>query len=414
MKLRMLSWAKQFSIHIFLDNNEYKSPLDGYECLVAVNTVYQLGTDSRDVLSELTLQHSSKKDWVFGCLTYDYKNVLFPGLKSDNPKTIGFPEASFFIPETVLYISRDFKKLIIESFGNPDEIYGSILSEVPFAPKPLPYLTFESSFTKDEYVDIVEKLRTHIKDGDCYEINFCNSCWCEHAIVDPLSVFSRLNDLSPAPFAAYFRFNDLYLMCASPERYLKKEGRRVLSQPIKGTAGRSTDPATDEQLKLDLRNSIKEQAENVMIVDLVRNDLSRSCEVGSISVDELFGIYTFPRVHQMISTVSGTLLKDGNITDAIKTSFPMGSMTGAPKYKVMQLIERYERTNRELFSGSVGYINPAGDFDFNVVIRSLYYNQTTQRLGYQTGGAITYDSDPLKEWEEMRLKAWAMERIFGA
>ena len=165
--------------------------------------------------------------------------------------------------------------------------------------------------------------------------------------------------------------------------------------------------------KAELRNSIKEQAENVMITDLTRNDLSRVCETGSIRVDELYGIYTFPHVHQMISTVSGT--KRGNVpfTDAIRYSFPMGSMTGAPKFKVMELIGRYEYSRRELFSGTIGYIEPGGDFDFNVIIRSLFYDESAGYLSYQTGGAITYDSNPEQEWEELRLKAWAIERIFS-
>ncbi len=201
-------------------------------------------------------------------------------------------------------------------------------------------------------------------------------------------------------------------MCASPERYLHKDGRTILSQPIKGTARRDKDGAIDKQIKEVLRNDIKERAENVMIVDLVRNDLARCCETGSVQVDELFGVYTFPQVHQLISSVSGTMRAGKPFTDVIRYSFPMGSMTGAPKYKVMQLIEQYEQSRRGLFSGTVGYITPTGDFDFNVIIRSLFYNEAEKRLSYQTGGAITYDSNPGKEWDEMRLKAWALERIF--
>jgi len=226
-------------------------------------------------------------------------------------------------------------------------------------------------------------------------------------------VFNALNALSPAPFAAYYRLDDKYMICASPERYLRKRGGNLLSQPIKGTARRDTDLVKDEQIKAELRNDIKERAENVMITDLVRNDLARCCEPGSINVDELFGVYTFPQVHQLISTVSGTMRLGVPFTDAIRYSFPMGSMTGAPKYKVMQLIDKYECSRRELFSGTVGYICPDGDFDFNVIIRSLFYNQSTKYLCYQTGGAITYDSLPEKEWDEMRLKAWALERIFS-
>ena len=279
--------------------------------------------------------------------------------------------------------------------------------------KPLPSLQFKSTTGKEEYIETIAKLRSHIADGDCYEINYCCEGYCEHVDVEPLQVFDALNTLSPAPFSAYYRCDDKYMMCASPERYLRKTGSKILSQPIKGTARRYNDNEQDEAIKENLRNDIKERTENVMITDLVRNDLARSCETGSINVDELFGIYTFPQVHQMISTVSGTLKQGVPFTDAIHYSFPIGSMTGAPKYKVMQLIDKYEQSRRELFSGTVGYISPAGDFDFNVIIRSLFYNAGTKYLSYQTGGAITYDSVAEKEWDEMRLKAWALERIFA-
>jgi len=204
------------------------------------------------------------------------------------------------------------------------------------------------------------------------------------------------------------------MACASPERYLNKTGSQLVSQPIKGTAKRIlNDEVADEKLKEDLHNSVKERAENMMIVDLVRNDLARCCKTGSVKVAELFGIYSFPQVHQMISTVSGVLRDDIPFTSAFKYTFPMGSMTGAPKYKVMQVIDEYEKSRRELFSGTVGYISPNGDFDFNVVIRSLFYNVASRYLSYQTGGAITWDSVAEQEWEELKLKAWALEKIFA-
>jgi para-aminobenzoate synthetase component 1 len=303
--------------------------------------------------------------------------------------------------------------LTIETFGNPDDIKNAIDDASAIA---LPSLGLCLSFTpyiqKEQYIDIVGRLREHIREGDCYEINFCGGGHTAAKVEEPLAVFAALNRLSPAPFAAYYRDGDRYMMCASPERYLRKSGRQVLSQPIKGTASRSADSANDDVMKTALRSDIKELAENVMIVDLVRNDLARCCEVGSVNVNELFGIYTFPQVHQMISTVSGILRHDMSFTDAIRTSFPMGSMTGAPKFKVMQLIDKYEEARRELFSGTIGYITPAGDMDLNVIIRSLYYNAGNEYLSYSTGGAITWDSIPEKEWEEMRLKAWAVEQLF--
>jgi len=278
----------------------------------------------------------------------------------------------------------------------------------------LPKITFQLNISKDKYLQTVDRLREHIAAGDCYEINFCCEGFSKNETIDPLQVFIRLNEVAPAPFAAFYRHDERYMMCASPERYLYKQEGKIVSQPIKGTAKRSVDEKMDEANKAFLKSSVKEQAENVMIVDLVRNDLARSCEVKSVRVEELCGIYSFPQVHQMISTVSATLAPGSPFTNAIKYSFPMGSMTGAPKIKVMELIEQYERTARGLYSGCVGYISPRSDFDFNVVIRSLFYNKKGKYLSYQTGGAITFDSDPELEWEEMRLKALAMEKIFSA
>lgn len=409
LKIRMLNWASRFSIHLFLDSNNYTSPYSSYECLLGAGEARQIHCST---LAEVQALHDAHHDWLFGHITYDYKNVIFDRLHTSHPATGGFAPLMFFIPETVCYITPACNTLVIESFRDPAAVYSEILGVAP-SPGPLPALKFTTLFLQGEYMDVVNTLRQHIEDGDCYEINFCNAGYCLNALIDPLTVFTTLNGLSPAPFAAYYRNRDNYMMCASPERYLKKNGSKIMSQPIKGTARRSMNAEEDSDLKNELFNSIKERAENVMIVDLVRNDLARSCETGSVNVDELFGIYSYPQVHQMISTVSGVLRTNAPFADAIKYSFPMGSMTGAPKYKVMQLIDTYERRARNLFSGSVGYITPSGDFDFNVIIRSLFYNAHSGYLHYQAGGAITYDSIPQQEWDEMQLKAWAMERIFS-
>ncbi len=409
----MLNWAKQFSIFLFLDSNSYNNVYSSYECLLAAGSVHTINDGRSDLLSELNDLHEDRQDWIFGHINYDHKNSLEPKLVSRHPVKNGFADIQFFIPGTVCHINTAQTVFTIESFDDPAVVYKAICERKAVESKPLPSLQFKSTTGKEEYIETIAKLRSHIADGDCYEINYCCEGYCEHVDVEPLQVFDALNTLSPAPFSAYYRCDDKYMMCASPERYLRKTGSKILSQPIKGTARRYNDNEQDEAIKENLRNDIKERTENVMITDLVRNDLARSCETGSINVDELFGIYTFPQVHQMISTVSGTLKQGVPFTDAIHYSFPIGSMTGAPKYKVMQLIDKYEQSRRELFSGTVGYISPAGDFDFNVIIRSLFYNAGTKYLSYQTGGAITYDSVAEKEWDEMRLKAWALERIFA-
>lgn len=414
IKQRMLNWANQFSVLIFLDSNNYLSDYNGYECLLAAGVASVFKLDASDALAQLQQQHDAKPDWAFGHIGYDYKNNLEADLHSSHEAKTGFPLLHFFVPQTVCYVNREQTFLTIESFDDPAIIYKAINEvEVESVLKRIPVLEFNTNISKDEYLDTITALRRHIGNGDCYEINFCTERHCEDVTINPMQVFNALNLLSPAPFAAYYRLEDKFMMCASPERYLKKEGLKVISQPIKGTARRDKDYAKDEQIKEALRNDIKERAENVMIVDLVRNDLARSCQTGSVQAEELFGIYSFPHVHQMMSTISGTIGARVPFTDTIRYSFPMGSMTGAPKYKVMQLIDKYERARRELFSGTVGYITPTGDFDFNVVIRSLFYNESTRYLSYQTGGAITWDSNAEQEWEEMRLKAWAMERIFS-
>ncbi|MCD6013673.1 MAG: anthranilate synthase component family protein [Flavipsychrobacter sp.] len=409
IKQRILHWANQYSILLFLDNNNYPTAYDGYECLLAAGAVPS--EKYAETLGELQPLHDSTKDWLFGHICYDYKNALEPKLNSSHAAKIGFPDMCFFRPEVVIYLNREQTTLSIEAFEQPDGIYDAIKAADIQQAAPIPKLNFTSVTGKETYLNTIARLRQHIADGDCYEINFCNENFCINADIDPLSIFNKLNALSPAPFAAYYRSGDIYMMCASPERYIKKIGTKVLSQPIKGTAARDRDLQKDEQSKEALKTSIKERAENVMIVDLVRNDLARCSETGSINVDELFGIYSFPQVHQMISTVSGTL--KAPFADAIRCSFPMGSMTGAPKFKVMELIDKYEHSRRELFSGTVGYITPDGDFDLNVIIRSLFYNAASRYLSYQTGGAITYDSNAEQEWEEMRLKAWALEQIFA-
>jgi len=416
IKSKMLNWAHLFSIFLFLDSNEYDLPHSKYECLLAVGSLSTLDLSSeKDALSALQQFHDANKDWLFGNICYDLKNKLESKLSSRHPEKMKFPAIQFFQPQIVCYIEKNKQALTIEAIGqDPNAIFDSINNSSSIIDNGLPHLQFEQRINKQDYIATISKLREHIADGDCYEINFCNEGYCEDVIVEPIQIFNAINNLSPAPFAAYYHTDGKYMMCSSPERYLQKTGNRILSQPIKGTARRDKDVAKDDNIKKDLQNDIKERAENVMIVDLTRNDLARSCDIGSVQVEELFGIYTFPQVHQMISTITGMLRKDIPFTDAIRYSFPMGSMTGAPKIKVMQLIDAYESSMRELFSGTVGYISPGGDFDFNVIIRSLFYNTQTKYLSYQTGGAITYDSVPEKEWEEMRLKAWALERIFSA
>jgi para-aminobenzoate synthetase component 1 len=304
--------------------------------------------------------------------------------------------------------------MIIEA-DNPQEIYNVIIS-LPLTGKKQLQGTpvIQKRIQKEEYLSTIGQLQKHILRGDCYEINFCQEFYAEKIIIDPVIVYQKLTSVSPNPFSALYRVNDKWLICASPERFLKKQGNRILSQPIKGTSKRITDnKLQDEKSKERLLHSNKDRSENVMVVDLVRNDLAKICKEGTVQVDELYGIYSFPQVHQMISTISGELKKNISFTEMIRATFPMGSMTGAPKKRVMQLIEQYEKTKRGIFSGALGYISPGGDFDFNVVIRSIMYNASSGYLSFQAGSGITFYSDPEKEWEECMLKAEAIKTVLS-
>lgn len=407
----MLNWANRFSICSFLDNQHYQESHHSYECLLAAGTLRSIAAGAGNAFQQLQEWYQQQPDWLFGHFSYELKNEIEP-LHSDHPDGIGFPDLFFFVPEFVILLNE--QELNIGYNGDEHvKIWETILqTPVPGIPPFTAPITIQHRITKAEYLHTIQQLQQHILRGDCYVINFCQEFFAEQTTIDPLSVYLALSTASPNPFAAYYKLENQFLLCASPERYLKKTGSTMLSQPIKGTWQRNNnDRQEDDRNKERLYHSAKDRAENVMVVDLVRNDLSRVCEEGSVQVDELFGIYSFPQVHQMISTVSGQLRSDCSFIDAIRATFPMGSMTGAPKRRVLELIEQYEQTRRGLFSGAVGYITPNEDFDFNVVIRSILYNASQQYLSFQTGSAITFYSDPEQEYEECLLKAAAMQKV---
>ena len=410
IKEKVLNWLQRFDTFCFLDNHQYQIAPHSQECLVAAGRRAALELQPglvMDQLRDFTRQH--KNNWLFGHINYDLKNEL-EGLSSRHDDPIGFPPLFFFEPSVVLHLNE--RELKIEAH-NPAEIYEEISKIVLDGERGGYPVDITHRLQKEEYLAIIRKLQQHILRGDCYEINFCQEFLAERAGIDPLQVYRKLSQISPNPFSALYRVQDKWLLCASPERYLRKQGRYIMAQPIKGTAARIVDnKLADDHARHDLLHSDKDRSENVMIVDLMRNDLSKVCEEGTVKVDELFGIYSFPQVHQMISTISGELKEGVHFADIIKASFPMGSMTGAPKKRVMELIDQYEATRRGIFSGTLGYISPNGDFDFNVIIRSIMYNASSQYLSFQTGSAITFYSDPAKEWEECLLKAEAMKKCF--
>ena len=414
-RIQMLNWLNRFNIFCFLDNREYAFDPPAFECLAGAGVKHSLEAPAGRALDELddfTATHST--EWIFGHLSYDLKNETAQ-MQSEHKDLTGFPELFFFIPEIVLQLDKQTVR--IETDSDAMAIYQGILQcPATIVHQETEPVNIRNRFTREAYIDTVSKLKAHILRGDCYEVNFCQEFYATPAKIDPLSAFHRLTALSPNPFSAFYRIGERFCCCASPERFLAKKGNRLFSQPIKGTSKRNlVDEKADESARQYLLNSTKEKSENVMVVDLVRNDLSRVCEPGTVKVDELFGLYRFPQVHQMISTVSGKLAPGRSLSEILHATFPMGSMTGAPKIRVMQLIERYERTKRGLFSGAIGYIRPGNegsfDFDFNVIIRSILYNAADQYLSFETGSAITFYSDPEQEYEECLLKAAAMLEI---
>ena len=404
----MLNWLRPFSIFCYLDNQQYQIAPHQTDCLVAVGVQASVSGNEIQKADDFFKQGN----WVFGHLSYELKNSIH-GFASNKKDKIGFPDFYFFCPEVVLEI----KDSVLTVYAiDPNEVFHAIQVQTVQENEKAPTLpiTPGPALEREAYIEKIKALQEHILRGDCYEINFCNEFYSNNAMLDPFTCFDKLMDISPNPFSAFYRLEDRYLLCASPERFLAKNGKRIFSQPIKGTIRRDlASKEKDQALINELLQSKKEQAENVMVVDLVRNDLTKICKEASVKVDELFGIYSFPQLHQMISTISGELLNDISFSEIITATFPMGSMTGAPKHRVMQLIDGYEPGARGIFSGAVGYFHPSSDFDFNVVIRSIMYNSTDQFLSYQVGSGITFYSDPEKEWEECLLKAEAIKKVLS-
>jgi para-aminobenzoate synthetase component I len=410
-KIQMLNWVNRFNIFCLLDNRHYDFSKPAFECLLAAGSKINIEVQAGKSFDALRLFYAANRnEWLFGHFGYDLKNEI-EKLSSRNEDGIGFSDLHFFVPEIVLELNS--KEVAIHCDGDAKIIFDAILDcPATISESIKSAVVVQHKIEKENYIGIIEKLRQHILHGDCYELNFCQEFFAEDAVIDPLYIYNRLTELSPNPFSAFYKLNNRYCLSASPERYLKKEGNKIISQPIKGTSKRNLENAAEDEIARNyLIESEKEKSENVMVVDLVRNDLSKICKAGTVQADELFGIYSFPQVHQMISTISGELEVNKDWIDCVQATFPMGSMTGAPKKKVMELIEQYEQTKRGLFSGAIGYVKPGGDFDFNVVIRSILYNETNRYISFQTGGGITYNSNPVSEYNESLLKAAAMMKV---
>ena len=421
-KKQLLQWASQFKEVSFLNSNfsdnavASKTNYNTYSLLVAVDAVQKLTINNVNAFEQLKGFYEDQKDWLFGYFGYDLKNEI-EKLSSANFDGLGFDEMIFFQPRLIFIVEEN--KLRVEFLSqfnseeeiriSVDEIQNTLILEEENSN--LIPVSIQPRVSKEQYLQAVYEIKKHIQRGDIYEMNYCVEFFAEQSKPNPIKIYTDLNEISRTPFSCFYRNENKYLMCASPERFIKKVGTKIISQPIKGTRKRGTNEQEDDQLKEELYNDSKERSENVMIVDLVRNDLSRTAKRGTVEVEELFGIYTFKQVHQMISTIVSEVKESIHFMDVIKNAFPMGSMTGAPKVRAMQLIEVFENTKRGLYSGAVGYISPDENFDFNVVIRSILHNATNGYTSFMVGSAITANSEAEREYEECLLKAEAMFQV---
>ena len=413
-KQQLLIWAQQFREVVFMDSNDYPQDYSSFDCILAFDALTSVKTDFHNAFEDLKQYQQITKDWLFGYLSYDLKNDI-EVLNSNNFDGLNFPDLFFFQPKKIFLLKGnqleiqylnmcddevevDFEEILIS------QSIGVNIQETPI---------IQQRISKENYLEKASKILEHIHRGDIYEANFCMEFFVENATINPLEKFQKLNEISKSPLAVYFKNNNHFLLSASPERYLKKDGEILISQPIKGTSKRYSDPIEDENSKNKLALDPKERSENIMVSDLVRNDLSRTAQKGSVKVTELCGIYSFEQVHQMITTITSKIDSQYSAVEVIRTTFPMGSMTGAPKVSAMKIIEAQEETKRGLYSGAVGYFTPIGDFDFNVVIRSILYNQEKKYVSFSVGSAITSQSIPEKEYEECLLKAKAMRQVLS-
>ena len=412
-KSNLLNWSQQFETLIWLDSNNHNQQYNSFDCALAADEFTSIKTDYYNAFEKLKEYQNLTKDYIFGYLTYDVKNDV-EQLSSSNFDGLHFADLYFFQPKKLIFVKKEaiefhYLKMI-------DDEIESDFEEIKKAKAPKieiinSDINIKLRIPQREYHSKIDEILAHIQRGDIYEVNFCQEFYAENTTINPVEVYRHLNEISAPPFASFLKLDNKIAMCASPERYIKKEGLKIISQPIKGTAKRVQSKLDDTQLAANLMQNEKERAENVMIVDLVRNDLSKTAKKGSVKVEELCKVYSFKQVHQLISTVVSEVKENTHPVDVIRDTFPMGSMTGAPKVAAMKIIEKFEESKRGLYSGTVGYFTPENDFNFNVIIRSILYNASKKYVSYSVGGAITAKSIPDKEYEECLLKAKAMKYV---
>ena len=402
-KRKIIHISTHFENSIILNSNYSSTDYD----LIFAYGVHSFLSSNKNSLKKLDEYVSQCKDWLFGFFSYDLKNEIEP-LNSQNLLCHDLPNLYFFQPQVIIIIKENTVDLKYVLGIKPDDELNKILNFKYSFKNQSVKDNLELRFKKSDYVKSINNIKEHIRIGDIYELNFCMDYYSNDIIIDPVKSYISLNSLTESPMSAFIKLKSFHLLSSSPERFIKKKNNRIKTQPIKGTVRRDKNINNDLKNINYLNNNSKELSENHMIVDLVRNDLSRIAKKGTVTVKELSTLYSFKNVHQLISTVEAEINNSTKISKILESTFPMGSMTGAPKIRSMELIEKFEKTQRGIYSGAVGYISPKIDFDFNVVIRSIIYDSQRSNLNINVGSAITFASDPNKEFDECKLKAEAM------
>ena len=408
IKAQLLDWARGSSPIAWYDSNDYPHQNNDFDAILALETF----EENPWYTSEKELQTVLGTDLLFGYFSYEY-NAAWEQVTPTNPSFLSVPQLQFFKPKKIWLLKGDVLTALYLESDNPAVDFECITNSVTRIETSLMAIDLSPRISKDIYLQHASALKDHIMRGDIYEVNYCMEWYADEVDVSPMALFNALNRIGKTPFSAFLSFDNTYLMSASPERFLQRRGNTLISQPIKGTAARHEDAVMDKSVAEALKLDAKERSENIMITDLVRNDLSRIAQKGSVVVSEQCAVYPFAQVHQMISTVKAQCDPDFTSLDVINACFPMGSMTGAPKQRAMELINQYEHGQRGLYSGAVGYFAPNGDFDFNVVIRSLVYNAASKYLSTHVGSALTAAADPSKEYDECQLKVKAIKRVLA-
>lgn len=412
LKKKLTAFAQQFQHFCILESNtnfQIQEPnYQQYDALFAIDSEAIFKQSTIGLLHQFKVFIEQQNDWMFGSISYELKNHL-EHLSSIHQSKIQHELLSFFVPKYLILQKGNEFELLTKT--NEVDFFERINATLISAYS-LPKLVFEPSLSLQEYGNRFKQIQEHIQQGNIYEMNFCFDFIAESPGLHGMSLWERLTEKTHAPMSAFLKDENMQVYCASMERYLKKQDAKVIAQPIKGTARREIDPLKDVEVKEGLKHNLKEQNENVMIVDLMRNDLSKFARQRSVKVEELFGVYTFGQVHQLISTIVCEAKQGVDFVDILQASFPMGSMTGAPKIRAMQIIDEFEPMQRGIYSGSIGYITPEGDFDFNVVIRSLVNDQNTGLLSYSAGSAITALANAEEEYKECLLKAKIINELF--